>query len=70
MKYAVLTGNEQFEIREGDLKSKGCAVLQVTHIGVCGTDTSYWKEVERYKGVVLGHEYSGIVVVPGTNKEL
>ena len=70
MKYAVLTGNEQFEIREGDLKSKGCAVLQVTHIGVCGTDTSYWKEGERYKGVVIGHEYSGIVVDPGTNKEL
>ena len=44
MKYAVLSGNERFEIREGELKSNGCAVLQVTHVGVCGTDTSYWHE--------------------------
>lgn len=27
MKYAVLSGNERFEIREGELKSNGCAVL-------------------------------------------
>ena len=33
MKYAVLSGNERFEIREGELKSNGCAVLQVTHVG-------------------------------------
>ena len=59
MKYAVLSGNERFEIREGELKSNGCAVLQVTHVGVCGTDTSYWHEGERYRGVVIGHEYSG-----------
>ncbi len=70
MKYAVLTGNESFEIREGDLVSNGCAVLKVTHIGVCGTDMSYWKEGERYQGVVIGHEYSGIVVDPGTNQDL
>ena len=56
MKYAVLSGNERFEIREGELKSNGCAVLQVTHVGVCGTDTSYWHEGERYRGVVIGHE--------------
>ena len=64
MKYAVLSGNERFEIREGELKSNGCAVLQVTHVGVCGTDTSYWHEGERYRGVVIGHEYSGVVVAP------
>ena len=68
MKYAVLSGNERFEIREGELKSNGCAVLQVTHVGVCGTDTSYWHEGERYRGVVIGHEYSGVVVAPGTNR--
>lgn len=70
MKYAVLSGNERFEIREGELKSNGCAVLQVTHVGVCGTDTSYWHEGERYRGVVIGHEYSGVVVAPGTNRAL
>ena len=70
MKYAVLSGNERFEIREGELKSNGCAVLQVTHVGVCGTDTSYWHEGERYRGVVIGHEYSGGVVAPGTNRAL
>ena len=45
-------------------------MLQVTHVGVCGTDTSYWHEGERYRGVVIGHEYSGVVVAPGTNRAL
>lgn len=70
MKYAVLTGNEQFEIREGTIQANGCAVLKVTHIGVCGTDVSYWHEGARYEGVVIGHEYSGIVEDPGTSQTL
>ena len=70
MKYAVLTGKEQFSIQEGELHTNGSAVLKVTHIGVCGTDTGYWHEGDRHQGVVIGHEYSGIVVDPGTNKDL
>ena len=71
MKYAVLTGNKQFEIREGECKSDGKAVvIRVTHIGVCGTDMGYWHEGEKYPGVVIGHEYSGIVEDPGCNEEL
>lgn len=66
MKYAVLTGNEKFEMREGEIKVKRNPIIKVTHIGVCGTDLSYWKDGASYKDIVIGHEYSGIIEEPGT----
>ncbi|KAA8679073.1 zinc-dependent alcohol dehydrogenase [Clostridium sp. HV4-5-A1G] len=66
MKYAVLAGNEKFEIKEGELRVKKNPIIKVTHVGVCGTDLSYWKDGENYKDVVIGHEYSGIIEEPGT----
>lgn len=71
MKYAVLTGKQKFEIKDGEIKSDGKAVkMKVTHIGVCGTDIGYWNEGDHHQGIVVGHEYSGIVIDPGINKEL
>ena len=65
MKYAVLVGNEKFEIRDGDFKVNGNPIIKVTHVGVCGTDMSYWKNGDDYKDIVIGHEYTGIIEDPG-----
>ena len=67
VKYAVLTGDEQFEIREGNLKTRGTPIIKVSHIGVCGTDMSYWKLGDHYKNQVIGHEFSGTIVDPSNN---
>lgn len=68
MKYAVLSDNQKFEIRERDIKVKRNPIIKVTHIGVCGTDLSYWKEGSKHKGLCIGHEYSGIIEEPGTSE--
>lgn len=66
MKYAVLVDNERFELREGEIKVKRNPLIKVTHVGVCGTDLGQWKEGSHHKGLNIGHEYSGIIVDPGT----
>ncbi len=66
MKYAVLVEDEKFEIREGKLNVKRNPIIKVTHVGVCGTDLSYWKEGSKHKELNIGHEYSGIIEDPGT----
>ncbi len=65
MKYAVIAGREQFEIREGDFPVRGTPLIRVTHVGVCGTDLSTWREGDHYLNLVPGHEYSGIIEDPG-----
>lgn len=62
----VLTGNRQLEIRQApDLKVNGSPVIKVTHVGICGSDVHMWELGDQYRGVVPGHEYTGIVVDPG-----
>jgi threonine dehydrogenase-like Zn-dependent dehydrogenase len=65
MKYAVIEDTEKFAFREGEFRVRGNPVIRVTHVGVCGTDISFWKEGSRYKGLVLGHEYAGVIEEPG-----
>lgn len=66
MKYAVLSDDQEFEIKECDLNVKRNPIIKVTHTGVCGTDLLYWNEGSKHKGLCIGHEYSGIVEEPGT----
>lgn len=68
MKYAVLAGDRQFEIKETEtFPVKANPLIRVTHTSVCGTDFSYWKEGGKHVGLVIGHEYSGIIEDPGTS---
>lgn len=66
-KYAALIDDEKFEIIEGEINVKRNPIIKVTHVGVCGTDLSYWKEGSKHKGLSIGHEYSGIIEDPGTS---
>ena len=64
VKAAVFLGPEQLEIREfpKPLISKDCALLKVTHCGVCGTDLHiYSGHLPVPIPTVLGHEFSGIL---------
>lgn len=67
-RYAVLVGDRQFEMREGDFRvAPTHPILKVTHVGVCGTDLSYWKNGSDYKEMIIGHEYAGVIEDPGNS---
>lgn len=67
VKHARIAGKERFEIHESAFRVKGNPLIRVTHVGVCGTDLTTWKEGDSYIGLIPGHEYSGIIEVPGNS---
>lgn len=66
MKEAILSGNQCFSLRTSDLRVRRNPLIKVSHVGVCGTDFSTWLDGAHYPGLVIGHEYSGIIEDPGT----
>lgn len=64
---AILAGKEQFQFIDEDFKVNGTPLVNVTHVGICGTDTEWWKHGEEHIGQVMGHEFSGVIVDPGTS---
>ena len=71
MKCAKLIGPKQFEI--GDINEPtnedGDVLIDVKKAGICGSDLHYF-EVGGPQGLVLGHEFSGVVVNPGSRTDL
>ena len=65
MKYAIVADREKFIFCEETFRVRYNPLIRVTHVGVCGTDFSSWKEGDHYKGLVLGHEYAGVIEDPG-----
>src|SRR3954447_10914991 len=68
VKYAPGEGNvDVLEVAEppcGDNQVK----LEIGYCGVCGTDIHVWHDTFRnYPPVILGHEFSGVVVELGKN---
>ncbi len=45
-------------------------IVKVEYCGICGSDVHSWEIADRTKGLVMGHEYSGIVVDPGDSTTL
>jgi 2-desacetyl-2-hydroxyethyl bacteriochlorophyllide A dehydrogenase len=67
-KRARLVGKGQFLIETVPFPPvNGNPVIQVTHVGICGSDVHHWEEGTAVEegGLVLGHEYAGVVVDPG-----
>ena len=48
---------------------KGSVVLKVKSCGICGSDIHYWVG-GRPKGLVMGHEFAGVVEDTGSRKDL
>jgi 2-desacetyl-2-hydroxyethyl bacteriochlorophyllide A dehydrogenase len=45
------------------------ALLRISHCGICGTDLHFVSGRVEHEAVVLGHEYSGVVVAVGADVE-
>lgn len=66
MKAVAIKDVKQFEIKEiPEPKADGKKVIiEVSKTGICGSDIHYWVNGEP-KGLVMGHEFSGVVLDPG-----
>lgn len=71
MKSAVLKGIKSIQVEEKeDLISKNDEVLiAVKRAGICGSDIHSWDTGEP-NGLVMGHEYSGVVYDAGGREDL
>ena len=71
MKAVAIKGVKEFEIKD-ILEPKGDGkkvIIEVSKTGICGSDIHYWVNGEP-KGLVMGHEFSGVVVDPGDRLDL
>ena len=67
---AKLVGSKQFAIETVDFPPvNGSPIIRVTNVGICGSDVHLWElgDTPNYCGLVMGHEYSGIVEEPGNS---
>ena len=71
MKCVAIKGVKEFEIR--DIKEPAIdhenVIVEVKKSGICGSDIHYWVAGEP-RGLVMGHEFSGIVKDPGSRVDL
>ena len=71
MKCVAIKGVRQFETKEIDepTKKEGYVLIDVKKSGICGSDLHYF-EAGAPVGLVMGHEFSGVVVDPGSRTDL
>jgi L-iditol 2-dehydrogenase len=64
MKAVMRQGPKKVVIVEKNIPSPGSGevVVQVTHTGICGSDTHrFTEDIPKWDQLVLGHEFSGII---------
>lgn len=71
MKCIQIVGPKKLELADiSEPTSKdGSVVIKVNACGICGSDIHYWESGEP-KGLVMGHEFAGTVIDPGSRKDL
>lgn len=71
MKCVALKDVKKFEIKEIEepISQKGSVIVDILKSGICGSDIHYWVAGEP-KGLVMGHEFCGVVVDPGDRGDL
>ena len=71
MKCVALKGVKKFEVTNIDAPrtKEGSVVIDVKKCGICGSDIHYWV-LGAPEGLVMGHEFCGIVTDPGCRKDL
>lgn len=71
MRCVAIKDVKKFEI--GDIKEPvskdGSVIAKIVKSGICGSDIHYWVAGEP-KGLVMGHEFCGIVENPGSRSDL
>ena len=69
MKACFLEDVCKFAVKEIDMPQRISAddvLIKVTRVGICGSDIHMW-ENEKKIGLVMGHEFCGVVEDPGTS---
>ena len=71
MKCVSISGVKSFVLKETDIPKykDGYVVVEVKSCGICGSDIHYWTGGGPI-GLVMGHEFAGVVVDPGARKDL
>lgn len=71
MRAVAIKDVKQFEIIDiPEPSSDGKKVIiEISKTGICGSDIHYWVNGEP-KGLVMGHEFSGVVLDPGDRLDL
>ena len=71
MKCVSINGVKSFKLEERSCpeKRKDKVVFKVNKCGICGSDLHYFVNGEP-KGLVMGHEFSGVIVDPGERSDL
>ncbi len=71
MKSVAIKDKKEFEIKEIEepISKDGSVIVEVKKTGICGSDIHYWVAGEP-KGLVMGHEFCGDVIDPGSRDDL
>lgn len=71
MKCVRISGKKKFVVSEMEepVSKNGSVVFKVLACGICGSDIHYWVNGEPV-GLVMGHEFSGVVIDPGNRSDL
>lgn len=71
MKCVSISGVKSLVLKDKDIpvSKDGSVVIEVKSAGICGSDIHYW-DMGQPVGLVMGHEFSGVVVDPGARKDL
>ncbi len=71
MKCVKIKGVREFEVSEINepVSENGSVVIDVKKSGICGSDIHYWDSGEPV-GLVMGHEYVGVVTDTGSREDL
>lgn len=71
MKCVAINGVKSLEVKdiEKPVSVDGRVVIEVKKAGICGSDIHNW-DAGAPEGLVMGHEFSGVVVDPGSRDDL
>lgn len=71
MKCVSISGERKLVLKDKDVpvSKDGSVVIEVKSCGICGSDIHNW-EAGQPVGLVMGHEFAGVVVDPGSRKDL
>lgn len=71
MKACAIKGKREFEIIEIEepTSKDGRVIVDVLKTGICGSDIHYW-DMGGPTGLIMGHEFCGKVVDPGSRTDL
>ena len=75
MRAVKLTGPKKLEVVETNAPAPDGknVIIKVTACGICGSDLHYWElgvDMNGLPGLIMGHEFSGTVVEPGSRNDL